>query len=1146
MQYLKQVLFAVVLASIVGVLTYTAVSKYVVHKAEENLQSIMLSHRSFHNYIQQVMHPTYYKARDAGKIAEDFYAPEILSSSYVARVMHGFFNEERTKAGLPKVYYKLAANNPRNPVNRADEKEASLIKLFNERRDLKEYTEIATIDGKKHLVFAKPFLETNQACIRCHGKRSDAPPGLQQLYPGEGGFNETTGVIRAIESIRLPLNDEFTAAFIATTVTLTAAVILIFLYIFNIKLRQRVDQSTAELNKEIEERKTVQDALKDSEEGYRHFTSLTSDYVHRCSRSGDGPYKVRWISGALNAISGYSPDEIFEKGCWMSIVHPDDRDTTALTLEKLKPGDIQKLTFRIVTKKQEIRWISETCHCEQGASKDELILFGAASDVTEQRQTEETLKFTRVCVDAASDAIFWIKPDGFFVDVNEASCRALGYTREELLQMTVSDVDPGTTDEVWKQNFSELRNHGTLRFESSHRSKDGRIFPVEIVANYIQHGNEERNCAFVRNISERKKMEEALRSSNQFNQQIINSAHEGIIVYDRDLRYQVWNPFMEELSGVKAAQVLGRYPLEVFPFLKGTGVIERLEKAIAGEEPDDVEFPYSINGREGWNIDSSSPLRNEAGEIIGVIATVQDTTERKMAEDALRRSEEKFRSIVESSPSAMYFYRLDQNDNLILVGSNPAADKIIGISHDELINKRIEDAFPNLANTEIPEMYRNVAKGVVGQQSFEVEYSDERINGVYQVQVYRTGPEMIAVDFMDITERKLAEKEHANLEKQLLHAQKLESLGVLAGGIAHDFNNLLTSIVGNTDLALLRLNPESPVRDNLYRVEQAATRAADLARQMLAYSGKGKFVIEAIDLNRLVEEMGHMLEVSISKKAILRFNFASALPSVEGDATQLRQVIMNLVINASEAIGDKSGVIAVSTGCMQCDRKYLGSAWLNENISEGLYVWIEIADTGCGMDKETASKIFDPFFTTKFTGRGLGMAAVLGIVRGHKGAIKVYSEPGRGTTFKFLLPAGDKPRELFNGDTDKHTVWKGSGTVLLVDDEETVIGIGSEMLKELGFKVLTAMDGREGLEVFKQNEDSISLVILDLTMPHLDGEQTFRELRQIKPDIKVVMSSGYNEQEVTQKFLGKGLAGFIQKPYKLSTLRGVLCGLHTQ
>jgi CheY-like chemotaxis protein len=310
---------------------------------------------------------------------------------------------------------------------------------------------------------------------------------------------------------------------------------------------------------------------------------------------------------------------------------------------------------------------------------------------------------------------------------------------------------------------------------------------------------------------------------------------------------------------------------------------------------------------------------------------------------------------------------------------------------------------------------------------------------------------------------------------------------------------------------------------------------------MLAYSGKGKFVVEHLDISRLVEEMLHMLEVSISKKVVLRFNLTHPIHSVEADATQLRQIIMNLVINASEAIGDKSGVIAINTGCMDCDRKYLKDVWLDENLCSGLYVYLEIADTGCGMDKATMAKLFDPFFTTKFTGRGLGMAAVLGIVRGHKGAIKVYSELNKGTTFKILLPTSDQPAELFNGHNHEDD-WKGSGKVLLVDDEETVRGIGKEMLQELGFEVITADDGRDGVAAFRQNPD-VSFVLLDLTMPHMDGEQCFRELKQLNPNVKVIISSGYSEHEVSIKFVGKGLAGFIQKPYRLSTLKAAIRGV---
>ena len=387
----------------------------------------------------------------------------------------------------------------------------------------------------------------------------------------------------------------------------------------------------------------------------------------------------------------------------------------------------------------------------------------------------------------------------------------------------------------------------------------------------------------------------------------------------------------------------------------------------------------------------------------------------------------------------------------------------------------------------------------------------------------------------DVTERRCIEDEKLALEKQLLHAQKLESLGVLAGGIAHDFNNILTAIIGNAGLALMRINKESPVVEFLHQIEKAADRAADLAKQMLAYSGKGKFIIENININQLLEEMLNMLQSSISKKAALRINLHENLPAVEADATQIRQIVMNLVINASEAIGDKNGSITITTGCMDCDSSYLKDIWLDNNVSEGLYVYLEVSDTGCGMDKETVAKLFDPFFTTKFTGRGLGMAAVLGIVRGHNGGIKVYSEPNRGTTFKILLPASGIPSET-SRRSEGGEQWKGSGTVLLVDDEETVRSIGSEMLKELGFTTITANDGREAVEIFRSRPD-ISFVILDLTMPRMDGEECFRELKELNPEIKVIMSSGYNEQEVSQKFVGKGMAGFIQKPYRLSEMQ---------
>ncbi len=512
----------------------------------------------------------------------------------------------------------------------------------------------------------------------------------------------------------------------------------------------------------------------------------------------------------------------------------------------------------------------------------------------------------------------------------------------------------------------------------------------------------------------------------------------------------------------------------------------------------------------------------------------QEIRERIKSEQAAVVSEQSFRELFQNVADPIYI--ADMTGRIVI--ANDQACRELGYTLEELQTLNISDLD---AVTCSPELISAHFKDLSERASTTFETINLRKDGSqFPVEVNVRfinfdGLSALMGVARNITDRKRAEEERLHLEHQFLHAQKLESLGVLAGGIAHDFNNILTAIIGNAELALMRLNPESPVLENLQRIEKAAARAAELAGQMLAYSGKGKFVVEAIDLNRLVEEMGHMLEVSISKKAILRYNLPRLLPAVNVDATQIRQIVLNLVINASEAIGDRSGVIAITTGCLECDEAYLKDAWLTDPVPEGLYVSLDVADTGCGMDKETLAKIFDPFFTTKFTGRGLGMAAVLGIIRGHKGAIKVYSEPGKGSTFQILLPAGERPAELFNEETGGDSR-QMSGTVLLVDDEETVRAIGSEMLRELGFQVVTASDGREAVEIFKSRPE-ISFVILDLTMPHMDGEQCLRELRKLDTAARVIISSGFSEHEVTHKFAGKGLAGFIQKPYKLSELK---------
>lgn len=384
----------------------------------------------------------------------------------------------------------------------------------------------------------------------------------------------------------------------------------------------------------------------------------------------------------------------------------------------------------------------------------------------------------------------------------------------------------------------------------------------------------------------------------------------------------------------------------------------------------------------------------------------------------------------------------------------------------------------------------------------------------------------------DITDLRKAEQQRRQLEAQIQQAQKLESLGILAGGIAHDFNNLLMGILGHASLALEDLSPVSPARESVRQIEIAALRAADLTRQMLAYSGKGKFVVEAINLSELVEEMIHLLRVSISKSVTLKTNLPRELPAIEADASQVRQVVMNLITNASDAIGERNGVIGIVTGTVEADRAYLAESFLDDDLPDGLYVSIEVTDTGTGMDEETKAKVFDPFFTTKMTGRGLGMAAVLGIVRGHKGAIRCYSEPGRGTTFKVLFPAATGPRALARPPDDETLDATGSGTILVVDDDPAIRLVAQRILGRLGYEVLLAEDGRQGVEFYRARREEIAAVLLDMTMPTMNGEEAYRELRRVNPAVRVLLTSGYSESDATDRFVGKGLAGFIQKPYR--------------
>jgi PAS domain S-box-containing protein len=487
---------------------------------------------------------------------------------------------------------------------------------------------------------------------------------------------------------------------------------------------------------------------------------------------------------------------------------------------------------------------------------------------------------------------------------------------------------------------------------------------------------------------------------------------------------------------------------------------------------------------------------------------------RKTAECA----EERVRYILESIGDGFVSVDCDWK----ITYCNAEAAKLLGVAATETLSKDFWAEFPEAAAPETEARYRR-AMETQKQVSFESFLMSR--NSYWEQSVY-PGHDGLSVYFRDVTERR-------RFEERARHAHKLESLGVLAGGIAHDFNNLLTAILGSASLIQEELPANSPIRPFADNVILASERAGQLTRQMLAYSGRGRFVVEPIDLAVQIREITVLLESSITSQVELVLDLQSENILIDADSAQIQQLVMNLVINGAEAIGPSSGRVIVSTHLEEVDSQMIADNLAGDPLPPGTYIVLQVQDTGSGMDEATLARIFDPFFTTKFTGRGLGLAAVLGIVRGHRGAIKVYSSIGKGTTFEVYFPVASGQILPKRGPLVED--YRGNATVLVVDDEIVVQKLARSTLERYGYRVLVASNGKEALDILNGPQHSIAVVLLDMTMPVMNGEETLARLKVTRPTVQVIASSGYNEIEALRRF-GDGAAGFLQKPYRASQL----------
>lgn len=943
------------------------------------------------------------------------------------------------------------------------------------------------------------------------------------------------------------------------------------------------------IQRDITEQKQAQLALRESEERYRRIVETTEQGVWTI----DVDNKTSFVNPKMAQMLGYTVDEML--GAELSdFMDAEGRIISDRNVERRRRGISEQHEFKFQRKDGSPLWAHLSTNPIQDAEGNYVGALAMVTDMAERRAAEQALRES----EAQHRMLARSVPVGLFRTDAEGRCLYVNDRWREMTGMTdaqsggdgwlraLHEEDRTRVIEEWNRAAD-----AEVEFDSEYRIScpSGKVTWVHGLATALRDldGRVTGYLASVTNVTDRRRAQ-ARSEGERAVLELLAAAAPLSAVLDRLARsYEEIFPGMlctvllldedgKRLRHGAAPSMPRQYcaaidGTEIGPKTGscGTAAFTGQATLVADIATDPLWEDYAALALEHdlracWSV----PVFSSQGAVLGTLAVYARVPSSPDAEElaaiergahfaglalerhglmrSLRESQERLETLVANLPGMAYRCRKDAQWTMTYVSEG--CEAITGYKREELEENRVV-RYSQLMHETDREVHTTRCRELIdAHESYQGEYrlidryGRERWIHESASGVYDSDGSVLFVDgfIQDVTAARRAKSEREQLDRKVRETQKLESLGVLAGGIAHDFNNLLGSVLGNANLASMDLSPESPVQEYITQITEASVRAAELCNQMLAYSGKGRFVVETLDLGQLVEETAQMLNVSISKKAILRFQLASGLPQIEIDATQVRQVIMNLVINASESFGDDSGVITLSTGVVHIDTNYHDAVLMDSELAVGDYVYLEVSDDGCGMSPETLAKIFDPFFTTKFAGRGLGLAAVLGIARGHAGALEVRSEPGLGTTFRILFPAARNAARSNAPVPSAVESWRVEGTVLVADDEHAMRKILARMLRKFGLEPVLVADGKQAVEAFRAEPSRFSLVLLDLTMPQLDGAQTFIELRRLHPDVRIVLMSGYNAQEAIQPFTDDGPLGFLQKPFTVAALREVL------
>jgi PAS domain S-box-containing protein len=761
-------------------------------------------------------------------------------------------------------------------------------------------------------------------------------------------------------------------------------------------------------------------------------------------------------------------------------------------------------------------------------------------DLTETEETKRRLEETedrfRRIVDQAGDALYLHDRQGRFVLVNQQACRMLGYTREELLRLTVRDVsgdfDAASYEEVWRR----ARVEGTVTMQGRLRHKDGTAFPHEVRVGLMEWGGQTLMLALARDVTERNRAEEALRHSQQRYRAVVEDQTELICRWLPTGELTFVNGAYGRYFGKTAEDLVGRtfMPL-ILP--EDQPRVARHFASLTRDQPvaTHEHRVLSAAGEVRWMQWTNRAIFDEAGTLLEYQAVGRDITDRRRAEEALRESEANYRLLFNESADGIVVVVEGR-----LVNANPAACRLFGWAPGEFAGRTPMD-YLNLFHPDDRPLLRERFLQIMAGEPVQTTYAGRllRPDGTIAWIEARTQPirweGRAAYQSMvrDVTER-------VHLEERLREAQKMEAVGQLAGGVAHDFNNLVTGILCHANLIRDAATPGEAVHEAAKTIEEAARRAAELTGQLLGFARRGKLENVPVDLAAAIAAAVALVGPTLGEKVRVTRRIRTPRPLAMGDPGQLQQVVLNLVLNARDAMPD-GGDLAFQVDEADLDAPGAPGPAARPDAAPGRYVVLSVSDTGRGIAAEVRHRIFEPFFTTKPPGQGLGMglAVVYGIVRNHGGWVEVESEVGRGTTLRVHLPAAPEGAEVAPPAAPGPTV-RRAGRILVVEDEEVVRRAVEQMLTRAGYEVMTASNGREAVACYAAHAGRLDLVIIDLRMPEMDGRACFRELKRLDPGVKAIVSTGYEADGAAQEMLDQGMVGFVRKPYQMEDLLGAV------